>query len=658
MEQKRLISTNKYINYILIILSLAYLAVPIFEIKLLLLGLIITLILRFIPEKFLISKNTQLLLLLFVYSLTYLVVPYWTAVEKTSLFTLIRDLIVNLSVLGIGLLSLSYVYKNNSQDIYLVKNKDTYKIFLALFSIYAILNYLPMNNSLTSMGDSEGHIMIGFSLINYLTLGYSLILLSGAILFIVLFSIYKKKYFLFLMVLCFTGVGVISIFHYHTSPWGMRRYPILHVYLNMFFSYPLSAFIKKSLAFDDGFYRILPFISVIGIACVALSKMRTEKFILKILMGIAIITIPNLVYHSSLTYIELPLLFLIVAAIFSYENQIWDFIENNKISTTIISLMLAFFMKETVIVYGIAFFLVTTFLVLFQSEKTTSKKFVKLFEYFVLVFIPILVFLFFRHMNVPFRTYAPHISNLFISQNYNILVISLWDQLGLLFPLSAISFIYLLFRKKYVTSMLSILIVVGYITFYMMDSGVQKVGEKIIVNKALGQARFNLYVLPGILVLLITALNEVKHNILKYTYVLMPLIIIVNISLSPIDFLTGIRKAGWADYTFKTSEYDFPYNEFYKWLSKQKDVKKICFVGRNHPYQDSFYTEKYNLNFEKFKAPRGNVPDSFFFESFDLVVYHENPDFPVSIEYLNELKLLKVFQRGNLRLSVYKQFTP
>ncbi len=607
-----------------------------FEVRLFLLGVTLTLILWVIPDKFVISKNVQLLGLLLVFSLSYLIVPYWAT--KSSH-------IGPATVLAASLLLMYYFYDFNSGDIVVHKeDKNIHIIFPILFLVYACMVYLPMNGSLSHWGDSRHHIKVTYFLLKYLGDENSRILLCAVILFVILFFLFKKRFFLWLMVLCFLWIGIDYFDHYHDDARWILRYPILYNYFNILLSFPLSAITAKALVYQEGLYRTLSFVSMIGIACVAVYRLKTKNLITKTLAGLAILTIPSLMYYSSLTYIEPLLIFFILIATLFYEDQIYDFIEKNKISTALGSLILACFLKETAFIYGLAFFLVTAFLVLFASSLTIGKKIMKLFGYSGLVFIPIVVFLFFR--DVPKRSYQPHMSNLFVLENYQVLMISLWEQFGLLLPLGVIAMIFLLLRKKYVGTLICLFIITSSAAFYMLD------------GTYLGYSRFNLYLLPGILGLVVAALNEMKPEALKYVPALLPILIVVNLYLSPIDLLSGTRKAGWGDYIKLTSEYDVPYDEFYRWLASS-DFSNVCIVGRTFPYWDDFYHKKYRLKFSKFHTLklRGKVPEEFFYKSYNLCVYHENPHRQVnpSFKFPDGYELTKVFKRGDIRLLAYRK---
>ncbi len=625
---------KKYCSLNIIILIIVYLAIPVFEIKLVFLGLAITFLLWSMPNQFTITRKTQQFFLFLIFSLSYIVVPNWLAKPLMSSV-----------LLGLALFLLAYVSQTN-QGITITKNNDLYKIFAILFLVHTALNYLPMTNSIGYMGDESAHMSITKYLGLYLLQSFKpnpifvliIILLIGF--FAVSYFASKRRLFLWLFASCFAVIGVINIY-YNLMEMGIWtiRYPILIYYFKLFFSFSNFPLFGKQYIYQEGLYRILPFMSMLGVGTFVALSLKNGSYIIRILVGISVLTVPSLVYYSSLTYIEPTVIFLVVIAILLYEEEIFRFVDKDQIPMSVFLLTFVSFIKETTIVYMFAFFCSTALLIMFKSQKTILQKFIKLLQYGVLIFGPVLIYLYFRPSYI--RPYRASLPDLFVLNNYKILLLSLWEQFGLLFPLSIMALGYLLLKKKYMTCFLSTIIILSYTIFFTLD-------DYYI-------SRFDLYVFPGMLGLFVAGINEVQKNASKYLYVAVPLIIIINLTLSPINFLNGARKPTWGDGGKFENEYCFPYNDLYRWISEQQGIRNICIVGRDWGYMaDTFYKEKYNLKIDQI-ITKGIVHENFFSKSFDLCVYHKNPYRYIPVQFSEKYQLIKKFQRMDLELLVYRE---
>jgi len=173
-----------------------------------------------------------------------------------------------------------------------------------------------------------------------------------------------------------------------------------------------------------------------------------------------------------------------------------------------------------------------------------------------------------------------------------------------------------------------------------------------------GYSRFNLAFIPCFLTLLILSINLLKNQHEKIAVFVFVLLIISNQIMSPINFTSGVRKPGWGDYTVWTSEYNYPYDEAYRWISNHPEIKAIGIVGRTYPYFDQFYHQKYNLKFNQFKVVGKRNRKSNLGKNLSYILYHKEPAFYSkpdlhTLQMLSAYKLIKKFTRGDLSLSLY-----
>jgi len=637
-------------------LTATYFIIPYFELKLLIAGAIITILLKRLENGIKISKIVQVFVIAVIFSLSYLSVPYWgkneTFFDRTTVYLFLLVLY----------LAFIYLYYSKSNEINISTTKNSHLVFMILFIVFVIINYNALQNSIPFKGDTDHHIFTGFSLLGYYS-GYyiNIFWFMVAIIFGGLFLRSRKMIYLIIMGVAFSAIGITYVYFYkQTYFFFFLRYPILFYYINDLFSIPIVGLIKESLKYHEGFYRLLPFLSVLGIAITTVSTIRDHT--LKIMFGIAILTIPSLIYYSTLTYIELPMLYFIITALVSFEISMRESLKKEIWGLAIICVILGSFLKENSIIYASVFVLVGALVIMSRSEKPLIAKMFFLIQYASLIVIPSLIYIIFRPKGM--WPYVPHLSNLLLLDNYKVLALSLWEQFGIFVPFAIGSIIYLLYKKQYYSVLTGTLLIGIFCVFYMLHSDPivtesngwlihYKESGNIITNKYAGYSRFNLYMLPGLLLLTIVAVREMEMSSIfnkKYILTIFIIIILINVLLSPINLLSGQRKAGWGDYAYATSEFDFPYDELYGWLHAQDNVKSICITGRSDTYRwgDEFYKRKYALNFKIRTSNNCNETD------FDYIIYHKNliiknSEFKINKDHKNKIN----FRRGKMELKVY-----
>ena len=149
---------------ILGILSLCYVILPFFELKIILLGIFFFLALHLLENGKTISKTSQIFFLVLLYTLSFLFVPYW-ALKSGVTYVTISFLIL---IAGYTLFIFG-CYKSTS-DLKLPRFKDRVDIYFGVLFVSAvILNYLPMINSISYRGDADYHIRVTMGFFLYLT---------------------------------------------------------------------------------------------------------------------------------------------------------------------------------------------------------------------------------------------------------------------------------------------------------------------------------------------------------------------------------------------------------------------------------------------------------------------------------------------------------
>jgi hypothetical protein len=429
---------------------------------------------------------------------------------------------------------------------------------------------------------------------------------------------------------------------------------------NLVFSIPLTSAIIQYQFFIESNYRIFILASTAVVAAYAITRINSTNGILKTMLGLYILTIPVLHYYSSLIYIDMVMILLAFIAVYDFERGIYWFSENKTINQTIFSIILLSFIKETSLVYLLVFCFFAGYILYYKNNGDIRDKIYLWGKFALITLIPLFVFLYFR--DVPHNPYTLSFKNLLVLGNYKVLVVSLWEQFGFLLPVISLSIVYLLIRKKYFPVILNLCLIVGYVLFFMLNGKI----SSTFINDDLrytgtayfGYSRFNLVFIPCLLTLLILSINLLKRQHEKIAVFVLALLIISNQIMSPINFISGVRKPGWGDYTVWTSEYDYPYNEAYRWISNHPEVKAIGIIGRTYPYFDQFYHQKYNLKFNRFKVFDTRKKLNLSERNLSYILYHKEPAFYSNpgrhtLQMLTGYRPIREFKRGNLSLSLY-----
>ena len=624
------------------------------------LGAILFIVIHLGMHKKEISKTTQLFFLVLLYSLVFLSLPYWSLTSGAG------SVAVSLIVVITGYLLFIVVSYQCTSGLALPRRNDRIDIYFVILFVAAVaLNYVPMRNSIGYRGDEGYHITATISYFLIFTDNLSNLYLLLLILMISLWCIAKKNhYYLILVPLCVFTFCVVS--HYlqiFPFPHWIKRYPAFFYLLNIPFSIPFSSVLHPHQIFTESNYRLLVLVCTVLIAVYAVSRVESGSGLLKILIGLFVITLPVMHYYSSISYIDMLMILLAVVAVCGFRNGIEKFADTKYLNPTIYCIILLSFVKETAVVYLFVFFLFAAYLIILQKDDSLKDRFILLSRYAIVTLVPLFVFLYFR--DVPHNPYQLHINNLFILGNYKILSISMMEQFGLLLPLSVIAVFVLLINKQNFPVVFNLCLIVAFILFYMLNGDIHStyINDRLHYTGTayLGYSRFNLALVPSFLTLSLTAANLLKERYAKAAAIVLVLMIIVNQLISPVNSISGVRKPGWGDFSYWTSEYDYPYDEAYRWIADHPEIRNIGVVGRTYTYSDIFYHQKYNLSFQRFgavKVNNDNIEKTA--NQFGYILHHREPAFYAKADqnvsrYLSGCRLVEEFTKGDLTLALYQR---
>ena len=312
---------------------------------------------------------------------------------------------------------------------------------------------------------------------------------------------------------------------------------------------------------------------------------RPTKLI-DLLWGCAIITLPLVYYYSSILYIELPAIVLMTVVCFNLQSLLQDDFTKLQQNPAWYALILIGFIKETTILFLLCF--VFWRLIAFLKRQIADSKFkgpdfLQEVKVALAVLLPAILYLFLRSFQTRNRSFSPDLGNLVNPDVLRAIGQSLIDQMGLFLILFLVGSFLLLLKKEYLVFGFFVSIFLFYPFFFAVD---------VARAQYAGYSRFNLYILPPVLVASGVFIGELTAKKKMLSLVLAGMLILVNLWMSPIN-LDGTKKPLWGVYLADTSEHYYPYRKALEWLKTNHPSDRILFTGMHYPYISfAFYFSK------------------------------------------------------------------
>jgi len=591
------------LKWLIFVLTLLFILFPVFWVRI---GVVWLIILLFVNRSIRIDKKYSFLFQLIVFSFGFIFSPYWNALDS------VFHKVVLLSLLFIFGLWWSYF---SSEEIQLekVNIKKRYLIILGLL-IY-LVNYLPLKTDIAWRGDEDFHINLILELTAHLkkmfefyathiSMDSSKIGILIVVVVILLLFVYKtirlnkrkfklSKFLPFVYILIPTTALLLyppsDISSSHIDILSIRnvlRYPYIEKWLNILFTFPDSYG-------DIGLYRVIPFLSTILISWFLFCKLKNkiQNDLLALIFSFATATVPLIYFYSSILYLEMPIIFLMIVCIFDLNFLISSDPKRLIRRYSWYLLLLLSFLKEAALIFLLVIVIVR---LIYQYKKyySSSHKFIILLSEIrvgVMILSPIIIYLTFRSLFSDVRPYGGQVKNIFEINYYRVIIQSILDQIGFLFILSVLGFLLLIYRKKYLFAAVISALIICYLWFFLADG-----------SDYIGYSRWNLYLLPMILYTSVFLITSLKN---KYILVLSIILLFSNLYLSPIK-IDGVRLGNWGSPKIDMAEYTYPYNKAMNVISIDKKTQKVLLLGQYYPYNGlNYYQNKYNINLDILEYP-------------------------------------------------------
>jgi len=591
------------------------------------------------------------------YILAFVMTPYWSLFSSESTVLVILSVVIGLGAVW------SYF---SSGDIQINSEVKTWLMLGVLLVGITALNYGPLTSVIPWRGDESTFIVRTRDLINRVPIRFAI---PASLLFVVIIiavarkslwmifsSILLEAYviFQFFCIEPFNGIGAVLLL----------RWP----YVNYWF-YVIAPYIAKFLwnPNHEFLYRIIPLIATTGVVGAVQKNLKGTGFFINFLWMFSIATIPIVFYYSSILYIDISAVFLMVIVCFDANNLLRSDFNKIKHSPGWLALVLLGFVKETVIAFLLCFLVCRTVLSLRTLMKKTNQGLqVEIKDYlkqelpvFFCVLYPYMLYMVFRVYLIDIRsytrTYSPNLSNLLNPNLYKITGWSFIEQFGIFLPFF-IWGLFLLFRRKdYLLFTFTLLLFIGVPVFYGLDSQ----GQDLI-----GYSRFNLFVLPSILIGSVVTLNQISKWGKTAGAAFACLAIAANLVISPVN-LDGTKVPYWGNYIFDTSEHYYPYDQALLWIKNNHGSEHILFSEMYYQYYLSFYFAKFNWHpTYDIRLSAMNVNEALDLsnalsaagqEDYDLVLYQVNGNFLPQRNATGNFCLEKVFKNQAHMLLLFSR---
>lgn len=602
------------------------------------------------------------------YALAFIITPYWTLAQSNS-----SEVIILIFTVSFGILW--SLCSGSEIQVQISVRRLTGAILLVLFVI--LLNYKALTSVIPWRGDEDFHILKTLEVITLIPNSW---FLEGVLLFgLILYLSWRKSYWAFI-VGGLTIAGIILLFKLENPLNGLKpdfllRYPFINYWFYSIIPRMASAITDP---YHEILYRIIPAISAAAIIWLTLPIQEGSPRINLLLWCLAIATIPVLFYYTSIFYLELPAIGLMLIVCLQLKGLLEDDFNAIKSNPSWYALLIIGFIKETVLPFLVCFLLIRLIYSIRRVRlKTEQEKNVgftipsnwhmvgiiggEIMIAFSILF-PLFFYLYLRNSSSPARGYSPNIENLFDLTIYRVMGHALIDQFGISLAFFLIGCVYLLNKKHFYTVLFLLTAFIFNALFYLLD------------NKAyVGYSRYNLFLLPPILASSKYFISQISRKHIFMALGIISLAIAMNLYASPIN-LDGTKKPLWGSYLIDTAEHYYPYREALIWLKENHPNDKILVTGMYYPYFSlEFYFNRLNwhpqytqlqIGDETDYARKGSTP-KYSIENipriltqaeqsgYSVVLYHDLEGQIPPIQSVGNFQLAKVAQNQAHILLIY-----
>jgi hypothetical protein len=511
-----------------------------------------------------------------IYSLGFIITPYWIRTKTTPEMVFILALTI-----AIGGIWIVFAAK----ELVIQVKPMHWGYFLILLAGVIVLNIKPLTVDIPWRGDEDIHIARTLALA---TTPANIVAVVFGIAFLLTAALaWKKSKWAVLPGILFLAGGIA--YYIAKNPLAgittsiLLRYPFINYWFYAII--PMAAMALKTNPYQEIFFRMVPFLSTFLLVWTFQSSLSGSKTYLNILWALAVASLPLVYYYSSILYIEMPAVVLMLVVCLNIRSLLRDDYQMIRQNPAWYALILIGFIKETTLPFLICFIGWRLIVQVAQGRISPGKIRLSLRNLWeevciaLAVLLPIAFFLFLRGtLSQQSREFSFNLTNLGKPVVYSTIIQSFYQQFGILLEILFVgSCIFLLFEKEYSQTGFYLSLVFLYPVFFAVDTLIYT-----------GYSRFNLFVLPAVLAGVAIFLRE----LIKYKKIIGTIsacaVLVLNVWASPVN-IDGSKKPLWGNYLTDTSEHYYPYRAALEWLKSNNGQNPILFAGMYYRYNFDFY---------------------------------------------------------------------
>ncbi|MEI7846762.1 MAG: hypothetical protein WCK35_13260 [Chloroflexota bacterium] len=551
-----------------------------------------------------------------IYTLAFILTPYWLVAQSNNL---------NLLILGATVI-LGGLWANISSGTPTLRLRpNSFFIILVTLTLLIPLNLRQLLSVIPWRGDESAHIQVSLFLFELIQPLWALVFVLALIVFLALAWKCPKwagVFYTACLLILLPGLLNHKIFpQVPETAEVILRYPFVNYWPNAILLVFINLFRDP---YSEIFYRLPPFLASVLIVAFATKEYFSRNIPLALLTGLAIATIPLLFYYSSILYLELPAVFLMLVVCLRIKNLLLADFDEIKNDPAWYALILIGFIKETALPFLLIFLFFRLGLTALRftrwaptSEKhpwlapgNTLQPLLKLayaeFQVAFSVLFPIIFYILLRSSLISTRSLGLQPQNFWQLSTYLVLGRSFLEQFGLFQLIFLVGCLRLIQKKEVIPALFFLTLFLGIPLFHSLDDW-----------QYIGYSRFNLFMLPAILGGSAAFLDDLigwnKTGSTSKRTILPGLVLVVliasNLWVSPIN-LDGTKKPLWGNYNVDTSEHYYPYKDALLWLrqAKLKGPYFITGMPRTH-YFYNFYLEHWQWSPDIKESYSNQYPD-------------------------------------------------
>jgi hypothetical protein len=449
-------------------------------------------------------------------------------------------------------------------------------------------NFAPLYYSVPVQGDEDWHFwrainlrlglapMLGGWNLAYTLAGVTIV--AGVLAFV------KRPAIHIRVLIVVAALTALAVWQGFLSQKGMTylilRYPMVSTWAHV------ASLLWSSSVFDEGAYRIVPLVSVFAIGCFAMWAVRRSgaNVASAVLIGAAVITVPNLYYHSTALYLEMPAVALLTVTCFFIERLLRDDPDSVRTCPGWYTLLAAGFIKETMAAVLIVFIIMRLGVrgsIIRKQGTVRGQAIVAETITAICAVLPVGIYLFVRAFFGDVRGYSFHWANLGNIQLYAWSAKALWQQYGLLLPVAFAGLVmaWRLERRLFAAGLICIFF--ADFLFHFLD-----------VPQFVGMARFDLVLFAPLMALGLPVLQKLS----VWSNVSTGLAIVwlaANILMSPVA-PGGERAPYWLSRDKMSCDFYFPKADAIKWLKENRTGVPFLVGGAYADPKLGWYCRKFD----------------------------------------------------------------